>query len=224
MRTWYDSALGNINRLSFEFYNSWGVPITLNTTSIDYETKFIKSTPLLSSSYNMSMIKNDENTILFFIKRMTEIIKCVVILNFNLDNKINFYNIDNPNDIILNTNTFEINNNEDFFKELNEFVSKKGFVNVQKTTNKCKKITININDYINDVIWYSHLKCNQDKKIEYNLSILFEKYKKHLYIILEKLKIEIYNIPYNKYFQNHIMCVISCATNELNTKISYKIN
>lgn len=51
-----------------------------------------------------------------------------------------------------------------------------------------------------------------------------EKYKKHLFKILVKIKLEIYDIPYNKYFQNHIMCVISCATNELNTKIAYNSN
>ena len=220
MRTWYDSALGNINRLSFEFYNSWGVPITLNTTAIDYETKFIKSTPLLSPVCKTCF--DDESNIIFCIKRMTEIIKCVVLLNYNLQDKINFYNICKPDDIILNDRTFEIKDNDDFFKELNDFVSHKGFISVHKVTKKCKKITMNINQYIDDVIWYKPSKYNEEKKIEFNLCILIEKYKKYLFNILEKLKLEIYDIPYNKYFQNHIMCVISCATNELNTKIAYK--
>ena len=224
MRTWYDSALGNINRLSFEFYNSWGVPITLNTKAIDYETKFIKATPLLSPSCNMSLIKTDENFMHFCIKRMTEIIKCVVILNYDIDNKINFYNIGSPNDIMLNENTFEITNNDDFFRELNDFVSTKGFISCQKITKKGKKITMNINEYINDVIWYTQYNFYENKKIEFNLLILIEKYKKHIFNILEKLKLEIYDIPFNKYFQNHIMCVISCATNELNTKIAYNSN
>ena len=224
MRTWYDSALGNINRLSFEFYNSWGVPITLNTSSIDYETKFIKSIPLLSVSCNVSIFKSDDNFMLFCIKGITKIIKCVILLNNNIANKINFYNIGESCDIILNQNTFEITDNCDFFKELDEFVSHKGFISVVKTTNKKKKIKMNIDDYINDVIWHTPLKYNEEKKIEFNLLILIEKYKKYLFAILEKLKLEIYNIPLNHYFQNHIMCVISCATNELSTKIAYKSN
>ena len=83
---------------------------------------------------------------------------------------------------------------------------------------------MNIDDYINELIWYSPLQCGEDKKIEFNLLILIEKYKKYLFAILEKLKLEIYNIPLNHYFQNHIMCVISCATNELSTKIAYNGN
>lgn len=224
MRTWYDSALGNINRLSFEFYNSWGVPITLNTKTIDYETKFIKSTPLLTTSCNTNIIKTDVEFMLFCIKRMTEIIKCVVLINFNIKCKINFYNIGKPDDIILNEKTFEITDNDDFFNQLNEFVSLKGFINVTKTTRKGTKINMNINDYINNLIWYNPSKCNEDKKIEFNLFVLIEKYKKYLFAILEKLKLEIYDIPLNHYFQNHIMCVISCATNDLSTKIAYNSN
>ena len=222
MRSWYDSALGNINRLSFEFFNSWGEPITLNTKSIDYETKFIKSTPLLSAMCNLTFDKDNESYIIFFIKRITEIIKCVVLLNYNLQDKIHFYNIGKPDDIILNDRTFEITNNDDFFKDLNDFVSHRGFVSVNKTTKKNKKITMNINQFIDDVIWHIPHKYNEDKKIEFNLCILMGKYKKYLFNILEKLKLEIYDIPYNKYFQNHIMCIISCANNELNTKISYR--
>ena len=71
---------------------------------------------------------------------------------------------------------------------------------------------------------YSNYKSKEEKKIEYNLFVLLEKYTKYVYQILEKLKIEILDIPYNKYFQNHIMCVISCATNKLNTKIAYNSN
>lgn len=224
MRTWSDDGLGNITKLSFEFFNSWGEPITLNTKSIDYETKFIKSTPLLTPVVNASIIKNDLTFYNFYIKRMTEIIKCIVIINYDIEHKINFYDVGKPGDIIINNNTFEIINNEDFFKQLNEFVSIKGFIGVQKYTKKGTKITMTINDYINDVIWYSDFKVKEEKKIEYNLFVLLEKYTKYVYQILEKLKIEILDIPYNKYFQNHIMCVISCATNKLNTKIAYNNN
>ena len=51
-----------------------------------------------------------------------------------------------------------------FFKELDEFVSPKGFTSVIKITNKNKKITMNIDDYINELIWYSPLQCGEDKK------------------------------------------------------------
>jgi hypothetical protein len=224
MRSWSDDSLGNMSRLSFKFYNSWGVQITLNTKNIDYETNFIKKVPLLSFNFNKSFIKNDENIIKFYILRMTEIIKCTVILNYNIKNRILFYSIGGPSDIILNNSIFEVDNGYDIYKELNDFVSLNGFITVTKTTNKGKKIKISINDYIDNIIWFDNANSNEEKKIEYNLFVLLEKYKTYLYSILEKLKLEILNIPLNHYFQNHIMCVIGCAENKLNTKVAYNSN
>ena len=47
-------------------------------------------------------------------------------------------------------------------------------------------------------------------------------YKDSIYYILEDLINEICYLPINRYYQNNISLVISCATNHLNTKIGYE--
>lgn len=217
IRNYYDSSLGNISKLSFKFYNSWGVPITLNTATIKYETEFISKLVL----YNPDVVQDDAE--FFYINRLTEIIKAFVLINHNIKDKIKFYSaekIGNTN-LILNQKTFTINN---IYDELDEFVTLKGFISVKKLNNKNDLVTININEYINNVIWYRPLKFGETKEIKHNLDVLMFKYKKYGFELLSKLKLEIFDIPLNHCFQNHLMFVISCATNELNTKIAYNSN
>ena len=218
VRNYYDSQLGNINRLSFKFYNSNEEPIELDTNSIKYETSFIKKTHLI----NTSLINfKDETYYNFYITRLTEIIKCVVLLNFNIGTKLTYYEGGN-NELIFNETKFKIN---DIYDELNEFVSiEKTFIKVYKKDNKCNKVLISINDYINNIIWYYPSKFNEVNEIKHNLEILLIKYKTYLFDKLEKLKIEINNIPLSTYFQNHIQFVIGVCNNELNTKIAYSSN
>lgn len=211
IRNYIDSALGNISCLSFKFYNSWGEPITLNRTSIQYETKFIQNTHFLNPNINC------DEYFKFCVLRMTEIIKCIVLINYKICKKINFY----EDDIIFNQTTFDVSK-DTIFEELNDFVSKeKTFIDVYKKTQKNTKTKISINDYINNVFWYDLIDV---KEVKYNFKILFDRYKKYIYDLLVNLKIEIDNIPLNKCFQNHLMMVISCATNDLNTKIAYHSN
>jgi hypothetical protein len=92
VKIYKDSLLGNINKLSFEFYDSWGFPITLNRTCVNYETNQIISTKIMNpDNLNIKEITSDTKYTNFFINSTTEIIKSFVIVNFNIINKIPFY-------------------------------------------------------------------------------------------------------------------------------------
>ena len=235
VKIYKDSLLGNINRLSFEFYDSWGIPITLNRTCIDAETNLIINTQILNPStldINKSCTCTKFND--FFIEKMNDIIKCFVMINSNIKILIPFY-FDKQtwtesedksascsiNKILsfmtFNKNTFDFTN---IFVELNEFVCfRTGFEPVSKNING-KQVLVTIDQYINDVFWF-----NQDKtfntEIINNIKMSFNNYKKFGFKILNKLKIEAMEVPINKYFQNHMMFVMGIYTNELNTKIDY---
>jgi hypothetical protein len=217
-RTYYDSALGNIDKLSFTFYNSNQEKLTLNTVSINYEAEFIKKTHLLNPQ---TINFKNEQLYNFYINRLTEIIKCIVLINFDIYKRIPFYET-GVDGIVLNDEIFTVSN---IFEALNEFVNtEKTFVKVNKITNKGKKVLIGINEYIDNIIWYKPSNCKDKSQIIHNLNVLLIKYKNYVFEILENLKIEIAELPYSKYFMPHIQLVIGVANNELNTKISYHNN
>lgn len=244
-----DSLLGNINKLSFKFYDSFGFPITLDRKCINYETEQIINTKIMNpNNLNISEITNDTKFTNFFINKTTEIIKCFVLVNFNIKNKIPFYfdeetikiifekpkNNKDDNHVhpdhqekccVLKILSFPIFNKDTFnftniYSELNHFVTLDGFISVYKTTTSGERVYINIEQYINNVIWYN-LNKSKSKEINYNMNAFYNNYKNFGFKILDKLKTEALSIPLNKYFQNHMMFVMGVYTNELNTKVDY---
>jgi hypothetical protein len=242
VKIYKDSLLGNITKLSFQFYDSQGVSIILNRFCVDYETYILINTKIINPNYlNIHEITNDTALTNFFINKTSEQIKCFVTVNFNIKNKIPFYfdketaalvcvecvvnNDNNSKCCVLNDLSFPVFNKETFnfeniYKELNEFVTINGFVNVYKMTTTNKKVYISFEEYINNVIWYN-LDKKFTKEINYNMNAFFSNYKNFGFKVLNKLKLEALNIPLNKYFQNHMMFVMGIYTNELNTKVDY---
>lgn len=213
LKEWEDSALGNINKLTIELFNSDGEPLTLNTNKINYETNFIKSVILLNPNIKINL--NDKEIIFFYIRRYTEIIKAIVLINHKNIIKIKLHNEENC--FALNKKDYCFSN---IFEELDEFCDiVKGF----KTVLKHNKKNVNINDFINNVIWFDCIKNNSiNNETLQNLEIINIEYKKNIHNILNNLILEIHNLPLNRYYQNNISLVISCATNNLNTKINYE--
>jgi hypothetical protein len=247
VKIYKDSLLGNINKLSFSFCDSWGKKIVFNRRCIDYETNQIINTKIMNpNSLNITEILKDTKFTNFFVNKTTDIIKCFVTVNFNIKNKIPYYFDEETTKIIfekdkhkkdkkdeehqekccvlkilsfpiLNKETFDFKN---IYTELNEFVTLDGFINVYKMTTSGSKVYINIDQYINNVFWYNFDK-NKIKDINYNMNALYNNYKNFGFKILDKLKIEALSIPLNKYFQCHLMFVMGVYTNELNTKVDY---
>lgn len=228
-RTYKDSLLGTINKLSFSFYDSWGKQIKLDMSNIDYEIKQLLSTDIIDINIDIEEYINDKTKLNFIINKFTEILKCFIIINFNISNKIPFYVSEDDNStmtyhtdlqkyfkIKINTEDFIIT---DLFIELNDFVTIKGFTNSLKNIRSNKKF-ISINDYINNVIWFNFSQ-NHIENIKYNLQVLFNNYKIFGFDILDKFKIEAVNLPLNKYFQNHLTFTMGIYTNELNTMIDF---
>jgi hypothetical protein len=253
VKIYKDSLLGNITKLSFCFYDSYGVPIELNRSCVNYETEQLTNTKIMNpNNLNIKAITEDTKLTNFFINKTSEIIKCFVIVNYNIENKIPFYfdretaklvfgiekkekkKEDNQPDInnepqhaccvlkILgypkfNKSTFDFQN---IFTELNQFVTINGFISVYKMTTNGKKVYVNIEEYINNVIWYE-LNKKFTAEINYNMNMFYINYKNFGFKALDKLKAEALSIPLNKYFQNHMMFVMGIYTNELNTKVDY---
>jgi hypothetical protein len=233
VKTYKDSLLGVINRLSIQFYDSWGIPITLNTKQIDVEKEILLGIDLFNPNIlTMESIDNDSklNSI---IDKFTEIIKCVIFINSSLNKKIPFYNLeklencDEDKDkncynvnycaIIPNTNDYDI---IDIYKEFNDFIGTSDFITNAKIKKNNKKEYISIDNYINNVIWFNK-KLEYRKNILFNLETLFNNYKSFLFKALDKLKVELIELPINPYFQNHLTFTMGMYTNELNTKIDF---
>ena len=113
------------------------------------------------------------------------------------------------------------------FCEFNEFVSTNGFINVYKKTQDGKSVSVSVDQYIYNVLWYLsindmyenfEIKCNA----YHNLKIILERYKEYVFAILDKLKKEVANLPLNKYFQNHSLFTMGVYEQKLNTKINYR--
>jgi len=246
VKIYKDSLLGNINKLTFKFYDSWGLPITLNRICVDCETNQIINTQIMNpNNLNITEIMKDTKYTNFFINKSTEIIKCFVVVNFNIKNKIPYYFDEETTKIIyekpkhkkdkqeetqeiccvlkilsypiFNKETFDFDN---IFTELNQFVTLDGFISIYKITTTGQKIYINIEQYINNVFWYN-LNKTKTKEINYNINAFYNNYKNFGFKILDKLKTEALSIPLNKYFQNHMMFVMGVYTNELSTKVDY---
>jgi len=217
LKEWDDSSLGNINKLTIELYNSDGKPLKIDNDDILYETKFIKNIPLLNPKVPLKQ-NAERDTILFYIRRMNDIIKGIVLINYCNKKVIDFYNDDN---IKIYIGDYRIDSITD---ELEKFVDKKNSFKTIKIYNKQNDlVNINIDNFLNNVLWFNYEKNNNlNPEILHNFEILFNIYKDSIYYILEDLINEICYLPINRYYQNNISLVISCATNHLNTKIGYE--
>lgn len=122
----------------------------------------------------------------------------------------------NPQKIILNETIFKVDN---IYQELNEFVTSNGFIDIVKKTINDKCVRLSIDEYINNIIWYSNDIKNDN--INLNIKALNHNYEKFGFNILDKLKHEIINLPSSKIFQNYLTFVMGQYNNELNTKIDY---
>ena len=237
VKIYQDTALGNITTLTFSFYDSWGNQIKLNTNCINYEYLLIKNTNLINPSNILyaDMIETLPK-LKYFFNKFTEYIKCIVTINYNIKNKIVFYC--NSNDFITTTSDSSSSSDNDcnspntnirynetyfvfknIFKELNEFVTTKGFVNRRKLTRKGDIVTVSIDEYINNIYWYDF---DDNSNSRYNLELLFDRYKYSIFDILDKLKNEVINLPLNKIFQNHLMFVMGVYETKLNTLINFR--
>lgn len=241
LKTYKDSLLGNINRLSIKFYNSWGLPITLDTSKILYENNQILNTDIINCDLiNINDLKSNIKNRNWLIEKINEILKCFITINFNIKKKIPFYNTENINPLDENSSSesdiqskecypkyYNIKTNnydyviDNIYHELNEFVTIDGFISVQKKNKSTnKKEFININEFINNVIWFNF---NNNEHFIYNLECIINNYKIFGFKVLNKLKIEAINIPLNSYFQNNLTFVLGQYTNELNTKIDFEV-
>jgi hypothetical protein len=254
VKIYQDTALGNITTLTFTFYDSWGNQIKLNTNCINYEYLLIKNTTLINPSNILyaDMIETFPK-LKYFFNKFTEYIKCIVTINYNINNKIVFYcnstdfivtdtssnssssssssssdssssdssssagNCNPPNNNIRYNETYFVFTN--IFKELNEFVTLKGFVNRRKLTRNGDIVTVSIDQYINNIYWYDF---DDNSNSKYNLELLFDRYKYSVFSILDKLKNEVMNLPLNKIFQNHLMFVMGVYETRLNTLINFR--
>jgi hypothetical protein len=233
VKTYKDSLLGVINRLSIQFYDSWGIPITLNTKQIDAERDIILGLDLFNPEILTIDSIDDDLKLKSIINKFTEIIKCVIFINKSLNKKIPFYdfkkidisdiNINNYcttinySTINLNTNDYDIT---DIYKEFNDFIGTNDFITSAKNKKNGKREYISIDNFINNVIWYNY-NMEYRNDIMFNLETLFNNYKSFLFKAFDKLKIELMELPINPYFQNHLTFTMGMYTNELNTKIDF---
>ncbi len=114
VQTYKDSLLGEINKLSIQFYDSWGEPLTLNTSAITYEQTQILDTEIINP--NLLVIENfveNEKAVLWLIERMTSYIKCFVTINFDIECIIPFYSALNQDSTVTisSESTITITNN-----------------------------------------------------------------------------------------------------------------
>ena len=233
-----ESLLGNLSKLSIQFYDSWGNPLKINTKCIDYEINQISNTNLIEpENYNMLKCIDEIHNIKKLkpiIKYFNEIIKCFIMINSNVHQIIPFYTSDgfnnkenniNPHEdcleykeIILNKKIFDIKN---IYLEFNNFVGLDGFVEKIKISSiNSKKIKLNIDEFIDNIIWFDYDEAQMEKIIN-NIKVFDFNYKNFGFKILDILKTEIINIPTNKNFQNFLTFLLGIWEDELNTKIDY---
>ncbi len=108
VQTYKDSLLGEINKLSIQFYDSWGEPLTLDTSAITYEQTQILDTEIINP--NLLVIENfvgNEKAVLWLIERMTSYIKCFVTINFDIKCIIPFYSALNGDSTVTASSTTE---------------------------------------------------------------------------------------------------------------------
>jgi hypothetical protein len=239
-KTYKDSLLGNLTKLSIEFYNSWGEPLKINTTEIDNERNQILNTKIIDpEKYDMHNILFNDDKLLKVIQHFNEIIKCFVIINYDIETLIPFYNTENFNEldanfynsklkfheecikkknIKINNKLFDISN---IYEELDNFISTDGFINIIKITKSNKKVKLSIDEYLNNVFWFD-INTEFIKIIHENIESINFNYINFGFQILDKLKTELINIPINKNFQNFLTFVVGIWEDELNTKVDYR--
>lgn len=231
MKTYRTSSLGNINNLSFEFYDSWGKPLKLNQDLINYEKKQILNTKLYdpykcSKDVIINTLNKDKRE---YFDLENEIIKCFVIINHDIKYKIPYYNIINncnknihENDIIhllVNKVDYKFNCLE---TALNSFVCPiNGFVQQCFIDKNNNTVRINIDQFINSVFWFNKDFTKYKKEILHNINALDSNYRSFGFNILDTFKTELVNLPLNKLYQNTISLTLSAYKNDLNTKIDY---
>lgn len=231
MKTYRTSALGNINNLSFEFYDSWGKPLTLNQTQINYEKKQLLNTKLYDpykcgKDVITNTLKTDKRS---YFEMQNEIIKCFVIINYDIKYKIPYYNIKNNCNCNINEDeTIQLILNKSDYKfkclqaALNSFVDPINGFNQQCFLDKNDKpIKINIDQFIDSVIWFNRDFSKYKKEILHNINALDTNYRNFGFTVLDILKGELVNLPINKLYQNTISLTLSAYKNDLNTKIDY---
>jgi len=237
-KVYKESLLGNLTKLSIQFFNSWGEPLKINTECIDYEINQISNTNLIEpSKYNILRYIDkiqDMNKFKKITKYFNEIIKCFVMVNSNIQQVIPFYtpiefnyleNKITPHEDCLdyieiqsNNKIFEIKN---IFQELDSFVSSDGFVEKIKISKiNSKRVKLTIDEYLDNIIWYGD-DSTQIEKIISNIKAFDHNYKNFGFKILDILKTEITNIPANRNFQNFLTFLLGIWEDELNTKIDY---
>ena len=248
-KTYKDSLLGNLTKLSIQFFDSWGKPLTINTECIDYEKNQILKTKIIDpEKYNVNnliecigIFSNSKDKFTNnkdkFTSDFNEIIKCFIMINYNISSIIPFYTQDNLSKNIIDKinfhedcleyKTIELNDKifvpVDLYEELDSFVSPdspSGFKEKIKISKSNKKIKLTIDEYINNTIWFDFNLEHKDKIIS-NLRALDFNYRNFGFKILDMLKTEIVNIPVNKNFQNFLTFLVGVWEDELNTKIDY---
>lgn len=245
-----ESLLGNLTKLSIQFFDSWGEPLKLDTHCIDYEINQISNTNLIAPcDYNINNFIDkiyNKNNLKSCTTYFNSIIKCFIMINSNIQQIIPFYTPDTKTEInlkyssensrkgsdklkfhedclefetiILNKQIFELC---DIYSEFDKFVSLSGFVQKIIKSKTSKKIKLNIDEFINHVLWYDFDEKQIDKII-HNIMACDKNYRDFGFEILDKLKTEIINIPINKNFQNFLTFLLGIWEDELNTKIDYR--
>lgn len=237
-KSYKESLLGNLTKLSVQFYDSWGNPLKIDTKQIDVEKNQLLNTKILNPSkcdfeQIINYLETKTELPIEFIKNFNEIVKCFIIINSNIEKQIPFYsNVEVEGkecfnvhceclDVLrLNDKVFDL---DDFMDELNMFVSMKkstGFVERIKKVKNGKKVRIGIDEFLNHTIWFD-LQVSEKQNILHNMKVLYDNYVSFGYDILDELKTEIVNIPVNKNFQNFLTFLVGIWENELNTKIEY---
>jgi len=233
-----ESLLGNLTKLSIQFYNSWGEPLKINTEGIDYEINQISNTNLIEpENYNIIEYVNKVTNIKklkSIIKYFNEIIKCFIMINSDINQIIPFYTQTEYNyeenkmnvhkdcldykDILVNKKIFNVKN---IYSEFDDFVNQTGFIEqIKISLVNSRKIKLNIDEYINNVVWFDFDETQIDKIIS-NIKAFDYNYKSFGFTILDTLKKEIINLPTNKNFQNFLTFLLGIWEDELNTKIDY---
>ena len=220
IREFQTSLLGNINRMTISFYDSEGIPLTINTDSCKYEMEQIQKTKLI----NPINIKIDDASLYsIFVNDFINYIMCFVAINHDISLLIPFYG--DKKDCVYHNFTDECHKEtklvtlsccefdvENIYESLNEFITPNGFISVEKTTRGCSKKLVTIQEYLMSIMFYEG---------NHNLKPLFFNYESYGLELLKRLKLEILEIPRRKNLQNTISLVIGVYQNELNTMINY---
>lgn len=121
-------------------------------------------------------------------------------------------------DILVNKKIFNVKN---IYSEFDDFVNQTGFIEqIKISLVNSRKIKLNIDEYINNVVWFDFDETQIDKIIS-NIKAFDYNYKSFGFTILDTLKKEIINLPTNKNFQNFLTFLLGIWEDELNTKIDY---